>query len=129
MLDTACYLLDECRRQRAAPCGFDVFLQVSRVAGPDDHRMAMRVGKRGSQNKLGSGHGSLDQFVQTSSFPDAIEFRPLDFRVGTTLGDASSYDDPRSRSGSAADPLVVLGREAAIRDLERVEETETHQSR
>ncbi len=129
MLNTARYLLDERRRQRAAPCGFDVLLQVSLVAGPDDHRMAMRVGKRGSQNKLGSGHGRLDEFVQTSSFPNTIEFRPLDFGVGTTLGDASSNNDSSSRFSGSADPLVVLGRETAIRDLERVEDTKTHQIR
>lgn len=66
---------------------------MSEVAGADDRCVAVQMRERVSQDEFRRSHVVGTQFFESGFFPNLIERRSLDFRIGTTLTDPASQND------------------------------------
>ena len=66
---------------------------MSKIAGADDRRVAMRMRERVPQDEFRACHVVRTQFVELGFVPDCLERRSLDFRIRATLGDPASQND------------------------------------
>ena len=99
------------------------------VARADDRRVAVRVRERVSKDQFGPRHSTGKKIVKSRLRPDVVERGSLDLGIGAAVGDAAPDDDARPAFCGSRDPIVMLGSQAGVGDLERVEHAEVNQRR
>ena len=102
----------EFRGERTAGRGGQVHREMLRVTGADDRGVAVRMGKRVTQDHFRSTQGHRHDLIEFGARPEVVERRALDFRIGSTLGDATAKNDPRPGGRRLGDQVAMLRRQA-----------------